>query len=94
MSDPDGTPTVPDWDTVLDELEEALATGAAWEPPQGLPPLPGRLLARAEALLARQEAAQRELAAERDRVGDELQRARRAPRGPDSTPATGTAVSL
>lgn len=86
-----------DWTAVLDELEQALETGAAtteWVPPADLPPMPGHLLERAEALLERQRALALELAIERDRVGEELDGQRRAARSTGPAPATGSALSL
>jgi len=87
------------WTAVLDELEHTLTAGAVgkhtWAPPADLPPLPGQLVARAEALLERQQAVQRELAAERDRVGAEVDAQRRATRSSGApAPATGPGLAL
>jgi len=83
-----------EWDEVLDQLEQALATGEEFEPPADLPVLPERLLPRAQELQARQAAAITELTAERDRVGNELVAQRRAPRAASVAAATGASLSL
>ena len=83
-----------EWDEVLDQLEQALATGQEFTPPDGLPVLPRRLLPRAEALLARQDEVVAELTAERERVGTELAAQRRAPRAASVAAATGASLSL
>ena len=83
-----------EWDLVLDQLEQALATGEEFSPPDGLPVLPRRLLPRAEALLARQDEVIAELSAERERVGTDLAAQRRMPRAAGVAAATGASRSL
>lgn len=80
---------MPDWRSVLDDLETRLTGGDAppWSPPPGLGPLPADLRPRAEDLLRRQRevlaAGRQELA----RIGAGISDSRRAPARYTAEPA-------
>lgn len=79
----------------VQERHECTELGNAFAPPDDLPPLPQHLLERARELIDRQQQKIAELSAERDRVGAEIDRRRRAVRSyAGSVRATGSALSL
>lgn len=87
---------VREWELVIDELERAARTGACYEPPEGLPPLPARLERRARDVLAEVQQRRQDLLAEREAVGGELAALRRSSRGTRrrrAESATSTATS-
>jgi hypothetical protein len=76
-----------DWDRLLDEMEEAARSGAAFRPPERVTPIPWRLLDRVTALLQQWQENEAALRSELAAVGAELDHDRRARRRASTGPA-------